>query len=54
MASQVQGKTLLIIWEVPSVLWSLVSEILAQAYPRKRVGRSRVCFHNILNGIIYL
>jgi transposase len=54
MAGQVQGKTLPTIWEVPSVLWSIVSEILAQApYPRKRVGRSRVCFRRILNAIIY-
>ena len=53
MASQVQSKTLPTIWEVPSVLWSIVSEILVQAYPRKRVGRSRVCFRRILNGIIY-
>ena len=35
------------------MLWSIVSEILVQAYPRKRVGRSRVCFRRILNGIIY-
>ena len=53
MASQVQSKALPTIWEVPSVLWSIVSEILAQAYPRKRAGRPRACFRRILNAIIY-
>jgi len=33
MASQVQNKTLPTIWEVPSVLWSIVSEILVQTLP---------------------
>ncbi len=52
MASKVQIKTVPTIWEVPCVLWSIVSEILVQVYPRKRVGRSRVCFRRTLNGII--
>ena len=33
MVSQVQGKALPTIWEVPSVSWSIVSAILVQAYP---------------------
>jgi len=53
MASSVQGKALPPIWEVPNVLWSVVSRILEQAYPRKRVGRCRVCFRRVLNGIIF-
>ncbi len=31
MASQVQIKTLPTIWELPCVLWSIVSEILVEA-----------------------
>ena len=53
MASQVQSKALPTLWEVPNALWSIVSNILAQAYPRRRTGRPRVCFRMILNGIIY-
>jgi putative transposase len=53
MASEVQSKALATIWEIPDVLWSIISGILGQAYPRKTVGRSRVCFRKILNGIIY-
>jgi putative transposase len=53
MASEVQSKALPTIWEIPDVLWSIISGILGQAYPRKTVGRSRACFRKILNGIIY-
>ena len=53
MASEVQGKALPTIWEIPDVLWSIISGILGQAYPRKAVGRSRACFRKIFNGIIY-
>jgi putative transposase len=53
MAGSAQVKALPPISEVPNVLWSVVSKILEQAYPRNKVGRCRVCFRKVLNGIIY-
>jgi putative transposase len=54
MASTVQSKTLPTVWEVPCALWSVISSILLQAYPRgKKGGRPRSCFRKIFDGIIY-
>jgi len=53
MANPVQGKALPTIWEVPNVLWSIISSVLQQAYPPNKVGRGRVCFRRVLNGVIY-
>lgn len=53
MADKARPKVLPTIWEVPDLLWSIISPILGEAYCRKPVGRPRVCFRQVLNGVIY-
>lgn len=42
------------IWEVDDELWSLIEPMLKDFWPRKRTGRSTVCWRRCINGIIYV
>jgi putative transposase len=42
------------IWEVDDELWSLIEPMLQDFWPRKRTGRSTVCWRRCINGIIYV
>ena len=41
------------IWEIPDAAWQRLQPILAEAYPAKPTGRSRIDFRKAINGIIF-
>ena len=41
------------IWENPDAAWQRLQPILAEAYPAKPTGRSRIDFRKAINGIIF-